>query len=756
MIARKIPKRESQTSSYGALVRYISNAHGKEERVGVMTITNSTAETPEQLAVSVLRTQLRNDRATSDKTYHLLVSFPPGEQPSAEVLVQIEQRMCDALGFGEHQRISAVHHDTDDLHVHVAINKIHPTKLTIHNPKGDFRIMAQTCLELEAEFGLIATNHESARSVGEGRAEDMARIAGLEPLRDYVRRTCPGLLRAASWQPVHDELAAAGLTIKLQGAGLVILDGQGGGVKPSTVWRDLAKGRLEARLGPFVPSVGGGPGVAQLYTRGPAAVPPQGPRVDTTALFARYKAEQAASKIDRASRSSALTAATGARLAALKAQVKVQRELIQLAPPGGPRAAMRSVHAATYRAAVGKILAANREAREELRTQARAMGWLEWLQDQAFAGDGVALAALRARARAKPRPVSGIAAGEGGTPMAPDSVTKTGVFIYRTPDATVRDDGVRLHVSRGVQDKGVLAAIQIAKARHGGVLTVAGDASFQGRVVRLAALTDPTIRFADPPLERQRAAIAQQLEESQRGARRRHGPGSGGAGAGLGAGGVGHRSRTGPAPRRADGTRADRSAAELAREAVRILRGPISQLGGGGLQRPENAWQLPSLRQLSRSGLDEWRRGPASLLPRAAGDNLVRPRSRADADRDLQRQGNGDRGDAPGASPRGDEGAVAARPLTAAEAYIAERNAKRAAGMEIALHAPFKPGAQDLRLAGVRNVDGQALALLKADDVVIVMAMDALSMSRVARMKVGDSIVVRDGVVQGRVRRRSR
>ena len=94
--------------------------------------------------------------------------------------------------------------------------------------------------------------------------------------------------------------------------------------------------------------------------------------------------------------------------------------------------------------------------------------------------------------------------------------------------------------------------------------------------------------------------------------------------------------------------------------------------------------------------------------------------------------------------------------MTAAEAYIAERNAKRAAGMEIALHAPFKPGAQDLRLAGVRNVDGQALALLKADDVVIVMAMDALSMSRVARMKVGDSIVVRDGVVQGRVRRRSR
>jgi hypothetical protein len=83
---------------------------------------------------------------------------------------------------------------------------------------------------------------------------------------------------------------------------------------------------------------------------------------------------------------------------------------------------------------------------------------------------------------------------------------------------------------------------------------------------------------------------------------------------------------------------------------------------------------------------------------------------------------------------------------------VAERNAKRGAGIEIPLHAPFKPGAQDLRLAGVRNVDGQALVLMQADDVVMVMPMDALSASRVARMKVGDPIHIRDGVVQGRGR----
>lgn len=74
--------------------------------------------------------------------------------------------------------------------------------------------------------------------------------------------------------------------------------------------------------------------------------------------------------------------------------------------------------------------------------------------------------------------------------------------------------------------------------------------------------------------------------------------------------------------------------------------------------------------------------------------------------------------------------------------------------MEIPLHAPFTAGAQDLRLAGVRSVDGQALVLLRADDVVMVMAMDAVSVSRVARMNDGDPIRIKDGSVQGRARRR--
>ncbi len=30
------------------------------------------------------------------------------------------------MGYADHQRVSAVHYDTDNVHIHIAINKIHP------------------------------------------------------------------------------------------------------------------------------------------------------------------------------------------------------------------------------------------------------------------------------------------------------------------------------------------------------------------------------------------------------------------------------------------------------------------------------------------------------------------------------------------------------------------------------------------------------------------------------------------------------
>jgi hypothetical protein len=301
VIAKHVPMRAAARSDFAGLVRYITDAQDKAVRLGAVTVTNCEAATPEVANLSaviaeVLATQRQNTRAAGDRTFHLLVSFRPGEAPSAATLKAIEARLCAGLGYGEHQRVSAVHHDTDNLHLHIAINKIHPLRHTLHDPFQSYRRLAERCATLEREYGLEPDNHASKRSVAEGRAADMAHHAGVESLVGWVRRTCLEALRAApSWRELHAVLQQNGLALEARGNGLVVAASDGTRVKASTLARDLSKPALEARLGPFEapPERPASPSPAihrhdrRQYDRAPIRL-----RVDTAALYACYRAEQ--------------------------------------------------------------------------------------------------------------------------------------------------------------------------------------------------------------------------------------------------------------------------------------------------------------------------------------------------------------------------------------------------------------------------------------------------------------------------------
>lgn len=74
----------------------------------------------------ILVTQEQNTRSKSDKSYHLVVSCPEGERPTRNQIEDIEDWLCEAMGYCEHQRMSAVHQNTDNWHLHIAVNKVDP------------------------------------------------------------------------------------------------------------------------------------------------------------------------------------------------------------------------------------------------------------------------------------------------------------------------------------------------------------------------------------------------------------------------------------------------------------------------------------------------------------------------------------------------------------------------------------------------------------------------------------------------------
>lgn len=86
---------------------------------------------------------------------HIVVSFAEGERPTQREMAIIEDRLMQVIGFGDHPRISAVHRNTDNLHLHIAVSRIDPKTFRAEHPRHNhFRLQAEAA-RLELDLGLI-------------------------------------------------------------------------------------------------------------------------------------------------------------------------------------------------------------------------------------------------------------------------------------------------------------------------------------------------------------------------------------------------------------------------------------------------------------------------------------------------------------------------------------------------------------------------------------------------------------------------
>ena len=518
MIAKHVPMRSLGKSDFAGLVNYVTDAQSKDHRLGQVQITNCDAVSVQDAITEVLATQHTNTRAKGDKTYHLIVSFRAGEQPSADTLRAIEERICAGLGYGEHQRVSAVHNDTDNLHIHIAINKIHPTRRTMHEPYYSHRALAELCTALERDYGLERDNHEPRQRGAEGRAADMERHAGVESLVGWIKRECLDEIKGAqSWQELHQVMRDNGLELRERANGLVIEAGDGTMVKASTLARDLSKPKLEARLGPFeaAPERQTRTKAKRQYQKDPIRL-----RVNTVELYARYKEAQ---QHLMATRAGALTEAKRRKVRAVenaKKAATTRRAAIKHLTDG--RLTKRLLYSQAS-AALRTDLEAIHKRYDQERTaiyQAHSRRtWADWLKHQAQAGDGQALDALRAREAAqglKRNTIQGNGPAKPGHAPVIDNITKKGTIIYRAGSSAVRDDGERLAVSSQADRAGVVTALRLAMERYGERITVSGSVEFKAAVIRAAVDAQLPITFADPALESRRQAEVTKAQVKRR------------------------------------------------------------------------------------------------------------------------------------------------------------------------------------------------------------------------------------------------
>jgi DNA relaxase TraI-like protein/relaxase-like protein/conjugative element/phage-associated large polyvalent protein len=724
VIAKHVPMRSLAKSDFADLVEYITDEQDKAARLGQITATNCEAATLQAVIGEVLATQRQNTRAAGDKTFHLLVSFRPGEHPTAETLKAIEERLCAGLGYGEHQRVSAVHHDTDNLHLHVAISKIHPERHTMHEPFQSYRTFAELCATLEREYGLEHDNHQSRRSMAEGRAADMERHAGVESLVSWARRTCLEEMRGArSWVALHQVMRDNGLQLRERGNGLVVEAADGTRVKASTIARELSRPGLEARLGPFEapPEPQLPPTISRQYDKAPIRL-----RVDTVELYARYTAEQQRRSAGRADALAKVRRRKDRAVEDARRANRLQRAMIKIVDSKGISKKVLYLQASSaLRDRLAEIRNAYAKEREKLCQGFQRRAWADWLKQEALQGNADALTALRSRDAAqglKGNTIAGRGEATPGRPHVQDNITKKGTIIFRAGRSAVRDDGDKLQVSREATGEAVQAALRLAMARYGTQITVNGTPEFKAHIIRAAVDSQFPITFADPALELRRQQLLSKEKADERAPcpkrgrtdRRRFG------GTGSSAVGDEHIARSGAGAGRAGGD--GRGGAGMGAPAAR--KPNIGRIGR--VPPPQSQHRL---RGMSELGVVRIASGSEVLLPR-------------DVPRYLEQQGaqpdHALRRGVPGS------GRMKTAQRAAAESYIAEREKKRLAGIDIPKHTIYDGRASVISFAGIRNVEGQALALLKradADDV-MVLPVDQATARRLSRVAVGDPVTV--------------
>ncbi|MCR6630681.1 MAG: relaxase/mobilization nuclease domain-containing protein [Magnetospirillum sp.] len=122
-------KAEGHSTAAERLSRYVVDSAHAGEKVAWSRVTNCGTDNVRLAMLQIRNTQACNTRP-ANKTLHLVVSFPVGERPNDRQLHHIEDCLCAALGMADHQRLSALHVNTDHAHLHVALNRVHPETYT--------------------------------------------------------------------------------------------------------------------------------------------------------------------------------------------------------------------------------------------------------------------------------------------------------------------------------------------------------------------------------------------------------------------------------------------------------------------------------------------------------------------------------------------------------------------------------------------------------------------------------------------------
>lgn len=296
MLAKVPDKRNDGKSSFKSLQRYMEARDVIDPETGEVTgwepdgvaaetncISRETAWR-EMLAVADMNGRI------GDPVYHVVLSWPSQENPTDEQAFEACREAMKAVGMEGHQYVAAVHRDTDNAHVHLMVNRVHPETYKAVYPDRDYFKLDKCMREMELRQGWshdkgphAVHERDGKKVVGwakespeeyrreqrekgpklPGKARQMETMTGNESLASYAQGQPKNDALAAiqkpgaAWEDLHRTLARHGLKMEPVTAKATAFriysatDPNQTPIKASTMAQELGGGRLIKALGPY-------------------------------------------------------------------------------------------------------------------------------------------------------------------------------------------------------------------------------------------------------------------------------------------------------------------------------------------------------------------------------------------------------------------------------------------------------------------------------------------------------------------------
>ncbi len=272
MIVKKIKNTKAEKPKawqIGDLVDYIRFPHNRNpqekiEYAGGRNFLSSThvGQKAEMIALA------RESAHSHMPVQHWMFSWQEGEQPTREQVEEVVDMFLEKMGLAGHQTVYGLHYDTDNYHLHIAVNRMNPEKGKVVLPFNglDIREAHKIVAHIEHKQGWASEENpmyavleggelarrRTAREIKPKQAAlDFEHATGEKSAQRIAQERGHGIIKnAKSWAELHEKLAGADLRFERKGSGAIILVGEKA-VKASSVDRAFSMGKLCKRLGEF-------------------------------------------------------------------------------------------------------------------------------------------------------------------------------------------------------------------------------------------------------------------------------------------------------------------------------------------------------------------------------------------------------------------------------------------------------------------------------------------------------------------------